>query len=99
MMGFRHTKATIKFYTMLNGSRELYGGLKMFEHRYKQLGDKVCLYRQSRGLTQSELAKLASVSRPRISYIECGKGTFNIEILFLIAQAINVEPSILLEFR
>lgn len=69
----------------------------MFEHRYKQLGDKVCFYRQKKGLTQGDLAKLASVSRPRISYIECGKGTFNIEILFLVAKALDIEPSVLLE--
>ena len=71
----------------------------MFEHRYRQLGDKVCFYRQKKEFTQSDLARLALVSRSRISYIECGKGTFNIEILFLVAKALEVEPSVLLEIR
>ena len=50
-------------------------------------------------LTQSELAEKAQMSRARVSDIECGKGPFNMESIFLLAQALGVDPVRLLQER
>ena len=55
----------------------------MFEEKYKTIGLNIMYYRRALSLTQSELAEKAQMSRARVSDIECGKGPFNMESIFL----------------
>lgn len=61
----------------------------MFEEKYKTIGLNIMYYRRALNLTQSELAEKAEMSRARVSDIECGKGPFNMESIFLLAQAMH----------
>lgn len=67
------------------------GGVEMFNNKYKKIGIKIQNFRKFRGYTQEKLSLLSGVSRSRISDIECGKGSFNLESLLLIARALNVD--------
>lgn len=54
------------------------------------IGLKVLNQRRMKGWTQKELSEASGVSRPKISDIERGKGPYNIELLLLIAKALDV---------
>ena len=62
----------------------------MFAMEYKMIGLKVLNQRRMKGWTQKELSEASGVSRPKISDIERGKGPYNIELLLLIAKALDV---------
>jgi transcriptional regulator with XRE-family HTH domain len=66
----------------------------MFAMEYKKIGAKILYYRRLKGWTQGELG---GVSRARISDIECGKGPYNIESLMLIAKALDVDITVLMD--
>ena len=69
----------------------------MFAMEYKKIGAKILYYRRLKGWTQSELGIMSGVSRARISDIECGKGPYNIESLMLIAKALDVDITVLMD--
>lgn len=63
--------------------------------RFIQLGIAISSLRKLRGLSQEKLAEKAFVSRSLISSIEApGIATgFSLEVFFNIADALNIEPS------
>lgn len=63
----------------------------MFALEYKKIGIKILSERRMKGWTQQQLSEKSGVSRARISDIECGKGPYNIESLFLICKALDME--------
>ena len=69
----------------------------MFAMEYKKIGAKILYYRRLKGWTQRELGIMSGVSRDRISDIECGKGPYNIESLMLIAKALDVDITVLMD--
>ena len=69
----------------------------MFAMEYKKIGAKILYYRRLKGWTQEELGIMSGVSRARISDIECGKGPYNIESLMLIAKALDVDITVLMD--
>ena len=69
----------------------------MFAMEYKKIGAKILYYRRLKGWTQAELGIMSGVSRARISDIECGKGPYNIESLMLIAKALDVDITVLMD--
>ncbi len=66
--------------------------------RLIQLGITISTLRKCRGLSQEQLAERASVSRSLISSIEAPglAKSFSLEVFFSIADALEVDPSILL---
>ena len=69
--------------------------------KYVKIGLNIAYYRKEKGISQIELAEKAEISRSFISAIEAPKmkvGT-SLETLFDIADALDVEPHKLLEFR
>lgn len=66
--------------------------------RLIQLGIAISTLRKCRGLSQEQLAERASVSRSLISSIEAPglAKSFSLEVFFSIADALEVDPSILL---
>ena len=66
---------------------------------FANLGLMIALMRRMRGLSQEELAKKAGISRSHLSAIEApgvDRG-FSLEVLFRIAEALDMRPADLLE--
>ena len=70
-------------------------------HRYVEIGLNVAYFRKLRNLTQEELAEKAGISRSYLSAIEAPNivKTFSLELLFDLADALNIEPCKLIEFK
>ncbi len=66
--------------------------------RLIQLGITISTLRRCRGLSQEQLAERASVSRSLISSIEAPglAKSFSLEVFYNIADALEVDPSTLL---
>lgn len=69
--------------------------------KYVQLGLNIAYYRKLKGITQEQLAEQLSISRSHLSAIEAPNivKAFSIELLFDIANALQVESYKLLIFR
>ncbi|MFB6350828.1 MAG: helix-turn-helix domain-containing protein [Bradymonadaceae bacterium] len=57
------------------------------------VGENVRRWRQEEGLTQEELAFSAGIDRSYLGHLESG----GMNILFALAEALGVEPSMLLQ--
>jgi len=62
----------------------------------KQLGSRIRAFRQSRGMSQADLAVKAGVSLPLISNIEHGKTKMQLETFVKVAEALQVSSDQLL---
>lgn len=62
----------------------------------KLVGEKIILFRNSRNLTQTELAAMVGKDRQYLYKIEKGRVTPNISTLAIIARALEVSLSELL---
>lgn len=69
------------------------------EEVLKNLGKRIREIRQSKNLSQEELANLCDVDISQINRIELGKINTGISHVFLIAEKLNVEPIELLKFK
>jgi len=71
------------------------------EQRYLQLGLNIAYYRKLRGLTQMQLSEIANISRTHMSNIEASGVVkpVSLNVLFDIAEALEVELGKLLEIR
>ena len=69
--------------------------------KYTQLGLNIAFYRKLRGLTQEALAEKVGISRSHLSAIEAPNvvKAFSIELLFEIADALQVDSYKLLIFK
>ena len=67
--------------------------------RYIQLGIAISTLRKMRGLSQEQLAEKAGVSRSHISSIEAPgiARPFSLEVFFNIADALEIDPVVLLK--
>ena len=80
-------------------------GLKPLSDRHKdkyvKVGLNIAYYRKERGITQLELAEKANISRSFMSAVEAPKMQVGLsfESFFDIAEALEIEPYKLLEFR
>ena len=63
---------------------------------YAQIGKSIQATRQEKGLTQTDLANLAHISRPSIVNIEKGRQTISVHTLFSIATALGTNIANLL---
>jgi len=71
------------------------------ENRYLQLGLNIAYYRKLKGLTQAQLAEISGISRTHMSNIEAPgvEKSVSLDVLFDLAEALNIEPGKLLEIR
>lgn len=60
-------------------------------------GETVLIWRLERGLTQEQLARAASVSRPNLSAIERGEREVTLKTLRALANALDVRPGVLVD--
>ncbi len=70
-----------------------------FKEQYQQFGLNVVYYRKRKRLSQTQLAELVNIHRTYVSSIELGKVSVSFDILFRLAQALEVPVSKLFEFR
>ena len=64
-----------------------------------EIGSRIRKYRESRGLSQKDLADLIGVSNSRISNWEQGINRPNADIVADICKALNISPSELLDVQ
>lgn len=71
------------------------------DDKFIQLGLNIAYYRKMRGLNQEALAEKVGISRTHISNIEAPKvdKSLSLDVLFDIADVLNVSVSKLFELR
>lgn len=70
-----------------------------FRELYQQFGLNVVYYRKKERLSQTQLAELADIHRTYVSAIELGKVSVSFDVLFKLAQVLEVPVSKLFEIR
>ena len=65
---------------------------QIYLSRYKTLGLNITYYRKKRGLTQEELAEKAEIDRSIISKTEIAFAGTSLDLIFKIADILQVEP-------
>ena len=70
-----------------------------YKSRYRTLGLNIAYYRKKRGLTQEQLAEKAGVERSRISKTEIAWIGTSLDMVYRIADALEIEPYKLLMER
>lgn len=68
--------------------------------RYRDLGCAISYYRRRKGLTQEQLAESIGISRQHMGAIEAPNmvRAVSLDVLFNIAQVLEMEPYLLLKF-
>lgn len=68
--------------------------------RYRDLGCAIAYYRKRKLLTQEQLAEMIGISRQHMGAIEAPNmvRAISLEVLFHVADVLEVEPYILLKF-
>lgn len=70
-----------------------------YKELYQQFGLNVVYYRKKKRLSQTQLAELVDIHRTYVSSIELGKVSVSFDILFKLAEVLEIPPSRLFEFR
>ena len=70
-----------------------------FKELYQQFGLNVVYYRKKKRLSQTQLAELVDIHRTYVSAIELGKVSVSFDVLFRLAQVLEVPISKLFEIR
>jgi len=66
---------------------------------YEKFGLNIVFYRKRKRLTQLQLAELVDVDRSHISAIELGKVGVSLDLIFKLAEVLEVAPKDLFDFR
>lgn len=69
-----------------------------FGEKFKKLGKKISEFRKKNGLTQMQFAIQLGITREHLSHIEIGIKRPSLELLFLIAQTLQIEIKELFDF-
>lgn len=70
-----------------------------FRELYQRFGLNVVYYRKKKRLSQTQLAELVDIHRTYVSAIELGKVSVSFDVLFRLAQVLEVPVSKLFEIR
>ena len=70
-----------------------------YKDKYQQFGLNVVYYRKKLRLSQTQLAELVDIHRTYVSAIELGKVSISFDVLFRLAEVLQVSPSKLFDFR
>ena len=66
---------------------------------YEKFGLNVVYYRKRLKITQLQLAELVDVDRSHISAIELGKVGVSFDVIFKLADVLQITPKDLFDFR
>lgn len=67
--------------------------------KYKLLGLNVSYYRHRRELTQEQLAEMVNIDRTHVGNLELARTGTSLDVVFRIADALEVPVHKLFEFR
>lgn len=67
--------------------------------KYEALGLNIAYYRRKRKLTQEQLAELLKIERNHVSNIELAKAGASLDVIFRMADVLEVPVSKLFEIR
>ena len=70
-----------------------------YKDLYQQFGLNVVYYRKKKRLSQTQLAELVDIHRTYVSSIELGKVSVSFDVLFKLAEVLEVPTSKLFEIR
>lgn len=70
-----------------------------YREKYQQFGLNVVYYRKKKRYSQTQLAELVDIHRTYVSAIELGKVSVSFDVLFKLAEVLDVTPNKLFEFR
>lgn len=70
-----------------------------YKNLYEKFGLNVVYYRKRLKITQLELAELVDVDRSHISAIELGKVGGSFDVIFKLAEVLQITPKELFDFR
>ncbi len=68
----------------------------MLTYKYRKIGAKIKYYRKLKALSQLQLANDVGINPQYLSKIECGKQMPSLEVLFLIADKLSIDPAVLI---
>ncbi len=68
----------------------------MLTYKYRKIGAKIKYYRKLKALSQLQLANDVGINAQYLSKIECGKQMPSLEVLFLIADKLSIDPAVLI---
>lgn len=60
----------------------------------RETGDHIAVWRKLRGLTQSQLADRANVTRQTVARLEAGDGAVSLDVLLRVLRALGVLESV-----
>ena len=66
---------------------------------YEKFGLNIVYYRKREKLTQLQLAELVDVDRSHISAMELGKVGASFDVIFKLADVLEISPKELFDFR
>jgi len=66
---------------------------------YIKVGQKIKKARESKGLTQQELAYLCNMEKSNISRIESGRTNLTLKSLYLIGKSLSISIKELVDFE
>ena len=66
---------------------------------YRRIALNIVYYRKLRGYTQEQLAEIVDIERTHMSKIENSTVGFSFDLFFALAEALEVSPKSLLDFR
>ena len=58
---------------------------------YKNLGMNIAFYRKLRGISQEKLSEMVNISRTHMSRIETADCAVSLDVVFALADALQVE--------
>ena len=70
-----------------------------YREQYQQFGLNVVYYRTKKRYSQTQLAELVDIHRTYVSSIELGKVSVSFDVLFKLAEVLEIPPHKLFEFR
>ena len=70
-----------------------------YREQYQQFGLNVVYYRKKKRYSQTQRAELVDIHRTYVSSIELGKVSVSFDVLFKLAEVLEIPPHKLFEFR
>ncbi len=93
--------ATGKFTIMIHDTEIKWGESMKTAYKplYEAFGLNVVFYRKRKKYTQLQLAELVDVDRSHISAIELGNVGVSLDVIFRLAEVLDISPKDLFDFR
>lgn len=72
---------------------------KDYYEQYRRLGLNIAYYRKLRKMSQEKLAEKIDISRTHMSRIETADCAVSLDVVFALADVLDVEPWKLFEYK